>query len=107
MKCRTINERTLASRFEKQTFVTTNVKRIRSTKFPSVSIVSDYGLGDRAIEVRSPAEARASFLNLYVQTGAEAHPASCTMGTMGPLLGLKRCRDVTLIPHPILCRGHE
>jgi hypothetical protein len=62
MKCRTINERTLASRLEKQTFVTTNVTRIRSTKFPSISIVSDYGLDDRAIEVRSPAEARVSFL---------------------------------------------
>jgi hypothetical protein len=28
----------------------------------SVSIVSDYGLDDRAIEVRSPAEAKAFFL---------------------------------------------
>jgi hypothetical protein len=40
----------------------------------SVSIVSGYGLNDRAIEVRSP---------------AGAHPASCTMGTGGPFPGGK------------------
>jgi hypothetical protein len=47
----------------------------------SVSIVSDYGLDDRAIGVRSPAGAREFSSNLCVQTGSEAHPASCTMGT--------------------------
>jgi hypothetical protein len=50
----------------------------------SVSIVSGYGLDDRAIEVRSAAEAKDFFSsNLCVQTGSGAHPASCTMGTGG------------------------
>jgi hypothetical protein len=45
--------------------------------------VSDYGLDDRAIEVRSPAGAKDFSSNLCVQTGFGAHPASCTMGTGG------------------------
>jgi hypothetical protein len=45
--------------------------------------VSGYGLDDRAIEVRSPAEAREFSSNLCVQTGCGAHPASSTMGTGG------------------------
>jgi hypothetical protein len=47
----------------------------------SVSIVSGYGLDDREIEFRSPAEAKDFSSNLCVQTGSGAHPASCTMGT--------------------------
>jgi hypothetical protein len=47
----------------------------------SVSIVSGYGLDDRAIQVRSPAEAKDLSSNVCVQTGSGAHPASCTMGT--------------------------
>jgi hypothetical protein len=50
----------------------------------SGSIVSDYGLDDRAIEVRSPAGAKDFSSSLCVQTSSEAHPASCTMGTGGP-----------------------
>jgi hypothetical protein len=50
----------------------------------SVSTVSDYGLDDRAIEVRCPAEAKGFFSSLCVQTGSGAHPASFTMGTGGP-----------------------
>jgi hypothetical protein len=46
--------------------------------------VSDYGLDDRAIGVRSPAEAKDFSSSLCVQTGSGAHPASCTMGTGGP-----------------------
>jgi hypothetical protein len=53
----------------------------------SVGIVSDYGLDDRAIEVRSPTEDFSS--SLCVQTGTEAHPASCIMGTGGPFPGRK------------------
>jgi hypothetical protein len=49
----------------------------------SVSIVSGYGLDDRAIEVRSPAEAKDFSSKLCVQTGSGGHPASCTMGTGG------------------------
>jgi hypothetical protein len=51
--------------------------------------VSDYGLDDRAIEVRSPAEAEDISSNLCVQTGSGAHSASCTMGTGGPFPGGK------------------
>jgi hypothetical protein len=43
--------------------------------------VSDYGLDDRAIGVRSPAGANDFSSILCVQTGSEAHPTSCTMGT--------------------------
>jgi hypothetical protein len=55
----------------------------------SGSIVSDYGLDDRAIRVRSPAEAKNFSSNLCVQIGCGAHPASCTMGTGGPFPGGK------------------
>jgi hypothetical protein len=56
----------------------------------SGSVVSDYGLNDWAIGVRSPAEAKEEFSsNLCVQTGSEAHPASGTMGTGGPFPGAK------------------
>jgi hypothetical protein len=55
----------------------------------SVSIVSDYGLDDRAIEVRSPAGAKDFSSILCAQTGYGAHPASCTMGTGGPFPGGK------------------
>jgi hypothetical protein len=36
-----------------------------------------------------------------VQTGSEAHPASCTMG-IGSFPGVKSGRGVTLTPHPLL-----
>jgi len=36
-----------------------------------------------------------------VQTGPEAHPASCTMGT-GSFPGVSCGRGVTLTPHPVL-----
>jgi hypothetical protein len=68
----------------------------------SVSIVSGYGLDDRAIEVRSPAEAKDFFSRLCVQTGSGAHPASCTMGTGVLSPGVKRGRGVTLTTHPHL-----
>jgi hypothetical protein len=55
----------------------------------SGSIVSDYGLDDRAIGVRSPAGAKDFSSNLCVQTGSGAHPASCTTGTGGPFAGGK------------------
>jgi hypothetical protein len=55
----------------------------------SVSIVSGYGLVDRAIGVRSPAGAKDFSSNLCVQTGSGAHPASCTLGTGSPFPGGK------------------
>jgi hypothetical protein len=51
--------------------------------------VSDYGLDDRTIGVRSPAEAEDFSSSLCVHTGSEAHPASCPMGTGGPFPGGK------------------
>jgi hypothetical protein len=51
--------------------------------------VSDYGLDDRAIEVRSPAGAKDFSSSLCVQTGSEAHPASCRMVTGGSYPGGK------------------
>jgi hypothetical protein len=51
--------------------------------------VSDYGLDDRAIGVRSPAGAKDSSYSLFVHTGSGAHPASCTMGIGGSFPGAK------------------
>jgi hypothetical protein len=59
------------------------------SRVSSGSIVSDYGLDDRVIGVRSPAGAKDFSSSLCVQTGSEAHPASCTMGTGGPFPGGK------------------
>jgi hypothetical protein len=53
------------------------------SRVSSGSIVSDYGLDDRAIGVRSPEEAKDFSSILCVQTGSGAHPASYTMGTRG------------------------
>jgi hypothetical protein len=63
--------------------------------------VSDYGLDDRAIGVRSPAGEKDFFSNLSVQTGSGAHPASSTMGTGGPFPGGKARpgRDADHSPH--------
>jgi hypothetical protein len=55
----------------------------------SVSIVSGYGLDDREIEVRSPAEVKDFSCSLCIHAGSEAHTASCTMGTGGPFPGTK------------------
>jgi hypothetical protein len=56
----------------------------------SVSIVSGYGMDDRAIEVRSPADAKGFFSSdLCVQTGSGAHPGSNPIGTRGPFPGGK------------------
>jgi hypothetical protein len=51
------------------------------------SIVADYGLDDRAIDVRFPARDISSIL--CVQTGSGAHPASSPLGTGGPFPGGK------------------
>jgi hypothetical protein len=76
-----------------------NVTRSRGS---SVSIVSDYRLDDWVIGVRSPAGAKDFSSNLCVQTGSEAHTASCTMGIGGPFPGTKCGRGVTLTTHPHL-----
>jgi hypothetical protein len=56
----------------------------------SVSIVTGYWLDDRAIEVRSPTEAKGFFSSsLCVQISSGVHPASCIMGTGVPFFGAK------------------
>jgi hypothetical protein len=55
-----------------------------------------YGLDGPVIESRWGARFSAP-----VQTGPEAHPASCTMGT-GYFPRVRCGRDVTLTPHPLL-----
>jgi hypothetical protein len=62
---------------------------LKGSRGSSVSIVSGYGLDDRAIEVRFPAGAKDFSSSLCVQTCSGAHPASCTMGTRGPFPGGK------------------
>jgi hypothetical protein len=59
------------------------------SRVSSGSTVSDYGLDNRAIGVRSPAGAKDFSSSLCVQTGSGAHPASCTKGTGGPFPGDK------------------
>jgi hypothetical protein len=59
----------------------------------SVSVVSGYPLDDRAIEVRSPVEAKEDFsASLWVQTGSGAHTVSYPMGTGVLSLEVKRGR---------------
>jgi hypothetical protein len=65
----------------------------------SVIIVYDYGLYNRAIGVRSLAEAKDFSCGLCVHTGCVAHPASYPMGTGGPSPGVNHGRGVTLIAH--------
>jgi hypothetical protein len=65
----------------------------------SGSIVSDYGLDDRAIGARLSTGAKDFSSNLCAKTDSEAHPASCTMGTESPFPGVKRSRGVTLTTH--------
>jgi hypothetical protein len=62
---------------------------IHGSRGSSGNIVSDYGLDDRAIGVRSPAGAKDFSSSFRVQTGSGVHPASCTMGTGGPFPGGK------------------
>jgi hypothetical protein len=64
--------------------------------------MSDYGLDDRAIEVRNPAGAKDFSSNLCVQTGSGAYPASDPIVTGGPLPGVKRGRGMMLTTHPYL-----
>jgi len=61
----------------------------------SVGIATGYGLDGPGIESRWGAKFSAP-----VQTSPGAHPASCTMDT-GSFPGVKRGRNVTLIPYPL------
>jgi hypothetical protein len=67
----------------------------------SGSVVSDYGLDDRAIEVRSPTEAEDFPLAPASRPamGPTQPPIQCVPGVLSP--GVKRGRGVTLTTHPI------
>jgi hypothetical protein len=71
------------------------------SRVSSGSIVSDYGLDDRAIRVRSPSGAEDFSSSLCVQTGSGAHPASCTMGTgvLSPGVKARPGLDADHSPH--------
>jgi hypothetical protein len=75
-------------------------KSLRS-RGSSGSIVSDYGLDDRAIWVRSLAGAKDFSSSLCVQTSSEAHPASCITGYRGSFRRGKAWpgRDADHSPH--------
>jgi hypothetical protein len=75
----------------------------------SGSIVSDFGMKDRANGVRSPAGAKDFSSSLCVQTGSGAHPASWTMRTGGPFPGGKARpgRDADLSPASSAEVGNE
>jgi hypothetical protein len=63
--------------------------RFAGSRGSSVNTVSDYGLYDQAIGVRSPTEAKDFYSSLCVQTGSGAHPASYPVGTGSPFPGGK------------------
>jgi hypothetical protein len=61
-----------------------------------VGIATSHGLDGLRIESRWGTR-----FSTPVQTGPEAHPASCTMDT-GSFPGVRCGRGVTLTPHPLL-----
>ena len=61
-----------------------------------VGLATGYGLDGPGIESRWGG----ARFSAPVQTGTEAHPSSCTVGT-GSFPGVKSGRGVTLTPHPI------
>jgi hypothetical protein len=83
-------------------YLNRNIQRGMRSRVSSGSIVSDYGLDDRAIGVRSPAGAKEFSSIPCVQTGSGAHPGSCKMGAGGPFPGVTRGQVVTLTIHPHL-----
>jgi hypothetical protein len=66
----------------------------------SGSIMSDYGLNDRAFEVRSPAEAKDLVSVSRPALGPSLPSVQWVPGVLSP--GLKRGRGVTLTTHPPL-----
>jgi hypothetical protein len=73
-----------------------NTELLRHTAGSSVETVTAYGLEGSGIESRLGARFSAP-----AQTGPEAHPASCKIGT-GSFSGVSCGRGVTLTPHPLL-----
>jgi hypothetical protein len=73
----------------KQVLISGRQTFARGSRGSSVSIMSGYRLEDRAVEVRSSAEAKDFSSSLCVQTVSGADPVSCPMGTRGPFSGGK------------------
>jgi hypothetical protein len=73
---------------------------IYMSRVSSGIIVSDYGLDDRAIGVRSLAGEKDFSSSLCVQTGPGAHPPSCTMvtGVLSPRGKARPGRDADHSP---------
>ena len=78
-------------------FITVFMFATNSTAGPgsSVGIATAYGLDSPGIESRWGAR-----FSVPVQTGPEARPTSCIMGT-GSFPGVRCGRGVTLTPHPL------
>jgi hypothetical protein len=87
--------------FMEPVYVILNYKE-RGGAASSVSIGSDYGLDDRAIGVRSPAEGKVFSSSHCIQTSTEAHPTCSPTGTGCPFSGAKARPGVTLTTHPHL-----
>jgi hypothetical protein len=68
----------------------------------SVSVVSGYGLDDRAIGVRSSAGAKDFSSSLFVQMALRPTQPPVQWVPGGPFPGAKRGRGVTLTTHPHL-----
>jgi hypothetical protein len=66
----------------------------------SVSIVSGYGLDDRAIDVRTPAGAKDFSSVSRPALGPTQPPVQCLPGVLSP--GVKRGRGVTVTTNPHL-----
>jgi hypothetical protein len=82
---------------------TTSVLDAVSGQHHAPCTVSDYGLDDRAIEVRSPAEAKDIFLYPLCPDRLWGPPSLLYNGYLGVLSpGVKRHRGVTLTTHPHL-----
>jgi hypothetical protein len=98
--CSSISTYKINYKTKLNSYIATVMLLLRS-RVSSGSIVSDYGLHDRAIGVRSPAGAKNFSSILCVQTGSGAHPASCTMGTGGHFPGCRARpgRDADKSPH--------
>jgi hypothetical protein len=73
---------------------------IERSRGSSVSIVSDYGLDDRAIGVRSPAGAKDFSSSLCVQTGSGATqpPVQWVPGVFSPGVKARPERDIDHSP---------
>jgi hypothetical protein len=85
--------------------LTKNITSVRSfsrIRGSSVNIVSGYGLDNRAIHVRSPADAKDFPLTSESRAalGPTQPPVKCVPGGLSP--GVNRGRGVTLTTHPNL-----